>query len=117
MAKITSLTAERVSSGDYLYRDLGALTSAGSTTPQQVNGLKNHVFQVTTSDYSLDVVFKCEGSLDGTNWMNLDADNASQTVTANGTTGYYMYNTPLEYVRITFVSGTGTITTLYAGSK
>ena len=117
MAKITSLTAERVSSGDYLYRSLGALTAAGSTNPQQVNGLKNHVFQVTTSNHSVDIVFKCEGSLDGTNWMNLDADNGNQTVTANGTTGYYKYDTPLEYVRITFVSGTGTITTLYAGSK
>lgn len=117
MAKITSLTAERVSSGDYLYRSLGALTAAGSTNPQQVNGLKNHVFQVTTSNHSVDIVFKCEGSLDGTNWMNLDADNSSQTVKANGTTGYYKYDTPLEYVRITFVSGTGTITTQYAGSK
>ena len=117
MAKITSLTAERLLSGDYLYRSLGALSAAGSTNPQQVNGLKNHVFQVTISNYSVDVVFKCEGSLDGTNWMNLDADNSSQTVKANGTTGYYKSDTPLEYVRITFVSGTGTITTQYAGSK
>jgi hypothetical protein len=86
---------------------LGTLTSAGTTDFQALGPQDNLVFQVTVSSIGTDVVIRLEGSLDATNWFNLDPIEADTTLTANGTTAYAVTQAPVPYVRGRLVSLTG----------
>jgi len=85
--------------------DLGSLTEAGVTSAQVTTG-STLTFQITLADVGTDVVVRFEGSLDGENYFNLNATNTDTTLTANGTTGYYL-TAPVSYVRFRLVSITG----------
>ena len=85
--------------------DLGSLTEAGVTNAQVTTG-STLTFQVTLADVGTDVVVRFEGSLDDENYFNLNATNTDTTLTANGTTGYYL-TAPVSYVRFRLVSITG----------
>ncbi len=65
---------------------LTSLTAAGTTSSVEVNA-HAVTFQVTVSDIGTNVVVRFEGSLDDTNFFNLDEDATDTTITANGTTG------------------------------
>jgi hypothetical protein len=86
---------------------LGTLTAAGTTDFQALGPQDNLVFQVTVSDVGTNVVIRLEGSLDATNWFNLDPAEADTTLTANGTTAYSVSQAPVSYVRGQLVSLSG----------
>lgn len=85
--------------------DLGSLTEAGVTSAQATTGA-TLTFQVTLANVGTSVVVRFEGSLDGTNYFNLNATNTDTTLLSNGTTGYYLM-APVSYVRFRLVSISG----------
>jgi len=85
---------------------LTSLTAAGTTNSIKVNA-RAVTFQVTTSSIGTNVVVRFEGSLDDTNFFNLDQDELDTTITANGTRGFALNGCPVEYVRLRLVSITG----------
>lgn len=85
--------------------DLGSLSSAGVTSAQITTGA-TLTFQVTLADVGTNVVIRFEGSLDGTNYFNLNATNTDTTLLANGTTAYYLM-APVSFARFRLVSITG----------
>jgi hypothetical protein len=85
---------------------LTSLTAAGTTNSIKVNA-QAVTFQVTTSSIGTNVVVRFEGSLDDTNFFNLDQDELDTTITANGTRGFALNGCPVEYVRLRLVSLTG----------
>lgn len=85
--------------------DLGSLSSAGVTSAQITTGA-TLTFQVTLADVGTNVVIRFEGSLDGTNYFNLNATNTDTTLLANGSTAYYLM-APVSFVRFRLVSITG----------
>ena len=100
-----------------------ALTTAGTTTTAVNFADRNNAacvniaFQVTVASISTNVVIRFEGSLDGTNFFNLDS-TGDTTLAANGTTGYSVQNTPLKAVRGRLVSisgGTPSVTFVISG--
>ena len=86
---------------------LGTLTAAGTTDFQALGPQDNLVFQVTVSSIGTNVVVRFEGSLDATNWFNLDSFEGDTTLTANSTTAYSVSQAPVPYVRGRLVSITG----------
>lgn len=85
---------------------LTTLTAAGTTTAVEV--VSNAVtFQVTVTSISTNVVVRFEGSLDNTNFFNLDQSGADTTITANGTYGYALNGCPIKYARLRLVSISG----------
>ena len=85
---------------------LTSLTAAGTTSSIKVNA-QAITFQVTVSSIGTNVVVRFEGSLDDTNFFNLDQDELDTTITANGTRGFALNGCPVEYVRLRLVSLTG----------
>ena len=92
---------------------LTSLTAAGTTQSIKVEA-SEITFQVTVSSIGTNVVVRFEGSLDGTNFFNLDEDAEDTTITANGTTGYSLSGTPVEFVRLRLVSLSGGTPTVAA---
>jgi hypothetical protein len=86
---------------------LGTLTAAGATDFANSSRADNAVFQVTVTAIGTNVVVRFEGSLDATNWFNLDSNNVDTTITANGTYGYSMMQAPVVYMRGRLVSLSG----------
>jgi hypothetical protein len=86
--------------------DLGTLTGAGVGTAQESTGA-NTTFQVNVSSIGTNVVVRFEGSLDGTNYFNLDQSNTDTTLTANGTYGFALSGCPVKFVRFRLVSISG----------
>lgn len=81
------------------------LTAVGVTDPQLSTGA-SLTFQVVASGLGTNAVVRFEGSLDGTNYFNLNASSEDFTLTSNGTTGYFLV-APVKYVRFRLVSYTG----------
>lgn len=93
---------------------LGTLTSAGATDFANSSESDNAVFQITVTSIGTNVVVRFEGSLDATNWFNLDSNNIDSTITANGTYGYSLMQAPVVYMRGRLVSiSTGTPTVVF----
>lgn len=94
-----------------------ALVATGVTdtcviTEQNTASCTSVVFQTTVASIGTNVVVRFEGSLDGTNFFNLDS-LGDTTITSNSTTGYNVQNCPLKAVRCRLVSisgGTPTVT-------
>ena len=93
--------------------EFNELTSAGVTSSIVTEGV-NLVFQVTTSSIGTNVVVRFEGSLDDTNFFNLDQDELDTTITANGTRGFALNGCPTKYVRLRLVSISGGTPTVAA---
>jgi hypothetical protein len=85
---------------------LGTLTAAGTTDFQALGPQDNILFQVQVSSIGTNVVIRLEGSVDATNWFNLNAAGDT-TVTANGVLGYSLVQVPVPYVRGRLVSLSG----------
>ena len=82
---------------------LGSIDTSGNSTTYHinVNNFANHAIQFTIADISNNVVVRMQGSIDGTNWFNMDS--ADTTVTTNGT--YVIHSViPTVYIRLYFVS-------------
>ena len=87
------------------------LTAAGVTSSVLTAGV-NLLFQITVSSIGTNVKFRLEGSLDDTNFFNLDDEEQDITVTADGTYGYCLNGCPTRYVRVRLVSISGGTPTL-----
>lgn len=85
---------------------LTSLTAAGTTQSLKVNA-QAVTFQVTVTNINTNVVVRFEGSLDNTNFFNLDQSSADTTITANGTYGFALNGMPVEHVRLRLVSLSG----------
>ena len=94
------------------------LAAAGSTDHINVPGVRNHVFQLLLAAVNTNVIVEIQGSHDGTNFGVLTMENTAvtgvsgisanrATITANGTYLFTSKNTPVKYVRFTFVSESG----------
>lgn len=64
-------------------------------------------YQVTVTDIGTNVVVRFEGSLDNTNFFNLDQGGADTTITANGTYGFALNGCPVKHIRLRLVSLSG----------
>ena len=84
--------------------DLGSLTSATESAPQETRG-ESLSFQLTVADVGTNVVVRFEGSLDGDAYFNLSS-TGDYTITANGVTGYFL-RAPVRFVRFRVVSISG----------
>ena len=82
------------------------LTAPGNSEAIDVKGFLSHSWQYTISNINTNAVVRVEGSIDGTNYYNLDQDGDT-TKTANGTYGFKLSDTPLFKVRFVFVSESG----------
>lgn len=85
---------------------LTSLTATGVTSSVKVNA-QAVTFQVTVSSIGTNVQVRFEGSLDDTNFFNLDDEDQDTTISADGTTGYALNGCPVEFVRLRLVSITG----------
>jgi hypothetical protein len=65
---------------------------------------RSYTFFVTVASINTNVIVALNGSIDGTNWSKVIAN---QTITANGTTHYNIANHPVQYVQPIFVSESG----------
>jgi len=87
-------------------QSLTTLTAVGTTTAVEVTS--NAVtFQVTVTDINTNVVVRFEGSLDNTNFFNLDQGGADTTITTNGTYGFALNGCPVKYIRLRLVGISG----------
>lgn len=87
-----------------------ALTAVGATA-FIANSATNFIFQVVVTSIGTNVVVRFQGSLDGTNFFNLEA--ADNTITANGVYGFAITGSPCLFVRANLISistGTPTVT-------
>ena len=91
---------------DFETETLTTLTTAG-VTPSAISAGVNVCFQVTVTNIGTNVVVRFEGSLDDTNFFNLDQGGADTTITANGTYGYALNGCPVKYLRLRLVSLSG----------
>jgi len=86
---------------------LDQLTAPGSSPEINMLDYHNVGFQVKVAAINTSVDVRIEGSMDNTNWFNLDDSGTDVQYTANGT--YYIHkdNFSCKYVRFTFVSEVG----------
>ena len=96
----------------YQHKDQGTnivqtqLTAPGTGEVIKTIGVNEITAQYKIAAIDTSVAVRLEGSLDNTNWGNLDADEADTTQTANGT--YFLnYKGKIPYVRFNFVSEAG----------
>lgn len=82
------------------------LTAPGNSAGLATPGLTRHSVWCTVAAINTSLVLRVEGSLDGTNWANLDASNTDFTVTGNGTYGF-TFEGLLAHIRVVFVSELG----------
>ncbi len=93
-----------------------ALTATGTTANfdvavQDVAAATNFGVQVKVASVGTNVIVRVEGSLNGTDFFNLDASD--KTLTANGVYFYNYADRPLKTIRcnlVTINSGTPTVT-------
>jgi len=94
------------------------LTAPGTSEVTNARSMKSHVCQFVVASIDTNVVIRFEGSLDGTNYFNINP-NGDTTITANGTYAISKSNMPLLNVRVVFVSEAGgtaaTVDALYEG--
>ena len=84
------------------------LIAAGSTDSVKVIGCKNFAYQYTIAAINTNVIVRAEGSLDNSNWFNLDIDDVNTTQTANGAYAFqYDGDGEIAYTRFTWVSEAG----------
>ncbi len=87
------------------------LTAAGTTEAVKVISIKNFAYQYTIAAINTSVDVRVEGSLDNSNWFNLDIDDTDTTQTSNGTYAFqYDGDGEIAFTRFYFVSEVGGIT-------
>lgn len=87
---------------------LGTISAPGTTISEETAG--NAVtFQLVVTGISGNIVVRFEGNFDdGPNWGNLNG-NTEVTISGNGTYLYGLALLPVKFVRLRYVSGTGSI--------
>ncbi len=81
--------------------------ATGTALQVAVNNLfstSNYTLIVTVASVDTNVIVCLEGSVDGTNYAPIIAN---QTITANGTTSYSVSGRPVKWIRTKWVSEAG----------
>jgi hypothetical protein len=111
--------ADHAGGEDYFVHTFDQLDAIGVSDAVYVHGLSGHTFQVNVADVDTNVIIRFEGSLDGVNFANISAGNTDETVSADGTYLYTRSDLTVEYMRVRFVSESGsttpTVDTVYSG--
>lgn len=111
--------SENLTPDNYFVGSFDQLAAVGVSDAIKVHGLETHVFQAKVADVDTNVIIRFEGSLDGVNYANLAADVQDETITEDDTYIYSRSSLPLEYVRVRYVSESGsttpTVDVVYAG--
>ena len=86
-----------------------SLSAPGDGTVLQVASnnffaTKSYTLIVTLANKNTNVVVRLDGSIDGTNYAPIIAN---QTISANGTTSYSVSDRPVKFIKPVFVSETG----------
>ena len=84
-----------------------AAPAAGTALQVAVNNLfstTDYTLIVTVASVNTNVIVRLEGSIDGTNYAPIIAN---QTITANGTTAYNVSGRPVKWLRTNWVSEAG----------
>ncbi len=94
---------------DTIFSNSAALSAPGlgTTVEVGVNDLCSttaYTLIVTVATINTNVVVRLEGSIDGTNYAPIIAD---QTITANGTSVFSVGDRPVKHIRPRFVSESG----------
>lgn len=87
----------------YEIHEFSDLTTPSVTDSTKTAGV-NLAFQITVASIGTSVTIRLEGSLDNTNFFNLDESESDTDLTANGTFGYALAGCPVKYVRVRLVS-------------
>jgi len=98
--------------------NLGTLSTAAEYTSKirlfrkssamQLRRWTNIIFQYVITLTSTNAVIRIQGSLDGDNWFNVDAEEKDITITASGTYSVtYEGKGEINYIRLYFVSESG----------
>ena len=82
------------------------LTAPASTAAFSMIGYKRATIAAVVATINTNVVLRVEGSMDGTNWFNLSADNTDTVIAANGTYGFNV-EVAVDNIRLNFVSESG----------
>ena len=88
-------------------KTLGTLTEVGVTSMVNVEQYDNAVITVTVASIGASVTIRLEGSLDSTNWFNLDALEDDPVLASNGTAGFSIQNAPVPFLRGRLVAISG----------
>lgn len=91
---------------------LGELTTLNTTSSYRTNQSDKFTFQYVITNISTNVVMRAEGSLDNTNFFNLNDDETDTTYTANGTYMMHKDNFKAQWVRARLVSEVDTTVTV-----
>lgn len=83
------------------------LTAPGSTPSINMHVYNKVLFQIVVASIDNSVDVRVEGSLDNSNWFNLDDAGTDVQYTGNGTFQIHKDNFSCEYIRFTFVSEVG----------
>ncbi len=87
---------------------LGAQAVGVASDSIRVQGLDNVLLESTVASIGTNVVLRVEGSLDDTNWFNLDAAGIDTTVTANGIIAMLAeLEKVIPFVRLFWISSSG----------
>ena len=70
----------------------------------QAFSTRDYTLIVTVASVDTNVIVRLEGSVDGTNFAPIIAN---QTITANGTTAYSVAGRPVKWIRTNWVSEAG----------
>ena len=107
-----------VLAGTTIEQSFSALTTPNVTSTVSCKYVVNHTWQYVLANVDTNAVFRIEGSLDGTNWFNMDDNDTDVTQTANGTYDFHAVRA-VNYIRGRFVSESGgtaaTVTFTYKG--
>jgi len=88
-------------------RTFAQITTPGVTSPINTYDVLDHTFQIKTSSVSTNVIVRAEGSLDGTNYFNMNDDATDTTYTADGTYLLHKFDFKTKFVRLRMVSESG----------
>jgi len=88
------------------------LIAVGSTVKQDVAQYKHLTFAYVVAAIGTSVNVQAQGSMDGTNWFNLNDGRVDTQETANGTFMLRKSNFKCQFVRFTLVSEVGAAVTI-----
>ena len=94
---------------DTIFLNESTLTAPGSGTALQVSqnnffATKDYTLIVTVTDKNTNVIVRLDGSIDGTNYAPIIAE---QTITVNGSYSYSVSGIPVKFVKAVWVSEAG----------
>ena len=83
-----------------------ALTEPGATSAKECIGYVKHTIQLKIENVNTSVTVRVEGSLDGEEWFNLDAEDSDLIIDEGGVYGMF-FEGSVGYIRFMFVSEDG----------